>query len=65
MTSPLPPSAQEPAAPAGINISTVQAVLDAWTDPGPVPAYHQMMQYRLRTEWPVLAIALDAATQES
>lgn len=40
----------------------VLAVLDAWTDPGPMPRYHREMQAKLRREWPVLARALDAAT---
>lgn len=36
-----------------------EAVLQAWTDAGNHPAYHQLMQRRLREEMPVLARALD------
>lgn len=38
----------------------VQAVIDAWTVPGPVPNYHYYMQEKLRREWPILTKALDA-----
>lgn len=35
-------------------------VMDAWTNPGPVPEYHAAAQKRLRIEWPALAHALDS-----
>lgn len=37
----------------------VEAVLKAWTDPGPVPEHHRTMQQALLREWPTLANALD------
>lgn len=37
----------------------VEAVVKAWTDPGPVPEYHRKAQWDLWSEWPVLAKALD------
>lgn len=37
----------------------VEAVLKAWTDPGPVPGYHRAMQQELRQSWTMLALALD------
>lgn len=37
----------------------IQAVIDAWTVPGPQPEYHYAAQRRLRIEWPALAQALD------
>lgn len=37
----------------------VAAVLKAWTDPGPVPAYHRAEQQELLRVWPTLALALD------
>lgn len=39
----------------------LEAVQDAWTDAGPVPDYHEHMQYKLRRDWPTLADALDKA----
>lgn len=39
-------------------------VIKAWTDPGPVPAYHYAMQDKLRREWPALAGALDRASED-
>ena len=38
---------------------SVRAVLNAWTDPGPVPRFHEEWQDRLRRHWPTLADALD------
>lgn len=35
-------------------------VIQAWTNPGPSPSYHEMQKQRLRREWPVLAQALDS-----
>lgn len=37
----------------------IEAVLKAWTDPGPVPGYHRDMQQELLRRWPTLALALD------
>lgn len=39
--------------------AAVLAVLEAWTEPGPVPEYHRAMQDELRRRWPALATALD------
>lgn len=36
-----------------------RAVMNAWTDPGPVPRFHEEWQDRLRRHWPTLADALD------
>lgn len=43
-------------------LRSLEEVFNAWTDAGPVPAYHQRMKYRLRQEWPALAGALDQLT---
>lgn len=37
----------------------VQRVVDAWTDKGPCPAYHEYIEEGVRASWPVLASALD------
>lgn len=44
---------------------TVEAVLKAWTNPGPVPEYHRDMQRELTLKWPVLARALDELAAEA
>lgn len=46
-------------------MSAVERVLKAWTDPGPVPAYHRVAQDALRRDWPTLAAALDALAAAS
>lgn len=42
-----------------------QAVLLAWTNPGPHPDWHTKMQERLRLEMPLLAHNLDRLAQET
>lgn len=42
-----------------------QRVIDAWTNPGPMPSCHRAAQARLRSEWPVLARALDALAKKA
>lgn len=42
----------------------VEAVLDAWCDPGPNPFWHRMQQETLRANMPLLAHALDRLAQE-
>lgn len=42
----------------------VQAVIEAWTDPGPYPEYHYRMQASLREQWPTLGYALDRLTKK-
>ena len=41
------------------NERLVDNVVNAWTDPGPQPAYHAAVVDDLRKRWPVLARALD------
>lgn len=41
------------------DVPLINAVYDAWRDPGPYPEYHKEFQDRLRREWPTLAKALD------
>lgn len=41
----------------------VRAVIEAWTNEGPYPAYHREHQRELRREWPTLAKALDRLTK--
>lgn len=43
------------------HLHPVDAVLCAWTVPGPVPAYHAAMQQQVRDAMPLLARALDRA----
>lgn len=43
----------------------VEAVLKAWTNPGPVQEYHRDMQRDLTFKWPVLARALDELAAEA
>jgi len=38
-------------------------ILEAWTNPGPVPGYHAQAQQRLRETWPALATKLDEAAR--
>ena len=45
-------------------MSAVEDVVNAWTDPGPMPGYHRHMQAKLRKEWPVLGEALVALAVE-
>lgn len=40
----------------------LEAILAAWNEPGPVPAYHEQHKAWVRRYWPTLAHALDAAT---
>lgn len=42
----------------------VQRVVDAWTDKGPCPVYHEYIEGGVRASWPVLAEALDALAAE-
>lgn len=48
-----PPLPRDPVAQA------MEAVVEAWTNPGTHPAYHAAAQARLRQEWPVLARAIE------
>ena len=52
-----------------MNKKEVAAVVSAWTNAGPVPAFHLKHQTRLRREWPTLANAIDdlvnATTRQS
>lgn len=41
----------------------LQAVIDAWNIPGPMPEYHRAAQRRLHIEWPTLAQALEALAE--
>lgn len=43
--------------------SALTQVNDAWTDEGPVPAYHRAAKARLMESWPTLAVALDRLAQ--
>lgn len=35
------------------------AIVEAWTNQGPVPSYHRSVKRRLRRDWPVLATAIE------
>lgn len=41
------------------------AVLDAWTEPGVSPAWHEEMQRLVSRAMPVLAFALDRLAREA
>lgn len=43
----------------------VERVVQAWTDCGPVPAYHFAQQLRLRREWPTLASAIEELARQT
>jgi hypothetical protein len=43
-------------------IRSLEEVVIAWNDPGPVPEIHYRAKRRLRAEWPALAGALDLLT---
>ena len=43
----------------------VEAVVQAWTDPGPVPEYHAMVKEGTRKRWPALTDALDKLEREA
>jgi hypothetical protein len=55
-----------PITPAGLrqydHLPPLEAVLAAWTRPGPRPDWHEKMRERVRLEMPLLARALDRAT---
>lgn len=40
-------------------MENLEAVTEAWNNPGRKPEYHRMMQRRLLKEWPVLFYALN------
>lgn len=40
--------------------AAIEAVVSAWQNAGPVPAYHYAMKSKLFREWPTLAEAVDA-----
>ena len=46
------------------SLPPLEAVLAAWTDPGPVPFWHRMQQENLRLSMPLLAHALDRLAAE-
>lgn len=41
-------------------VTAARQVYEAWTVPGPSPAYHRQQKDRLRREWPRLYQALEA-----
>lgn len=43
----------------------VAAVIKAWTEPGPHPEWHTMMQRQVKIQMPVLARALDRLADEA
>ena len=43
----------------------LQDILNAWTNPGPHPAYHRAMQVEVHQAMPTLARALEKAAQEA
>lgn len=43
----------------------IRSVVEAWQQPGAMPARHAAAQERLRREWPTLAIALDRLAASS
>lgn len=45
----------------GDAVGRLEGIQAAWLDEGPVPAYHEHMQFKLRRDWPSLANALDEA----
>jgi hypothetical protein len=57
-----------PVTPAGLrsldHLGPLDAVVRAWTDPGPHPQWHRKMQAEVRDSMPLLARALDRLTAE-
>lgn len=43
-------------------LRALEELYNAWNDSGPVPKRHHRAKARLRSEWPVLAGALDLLT---
>ncbi len=41
-------------------VAAARMIYEAWTVPGPSPAYHRQQKDRLRREWPRLYQALEA-----
>ena len=46
------------------HLPALEAALQAWTTPGPVPGYHEAMKRNVRLAMPLLARALDRAKEE-
>lgn len=45
-------------------MTALEAIIRAWTVQGANPRHHQMMQAKLRSEWPSLASAIERALKE-
>lgn len=43
----------------------IEALVRAWTDPGPVPEVHAAAQRRLWQTWPTLAGAIEDLVREA
>ena len=56
---------QERAAWYKMRDTMLQDILNAWTNPGPHPAYHRAMQVEVHQAMPTLARALEKAAQEA
>lgn len=46
------------------HLSALDAVIRAWTEPGPNPAWHEMTRKEVHDSMPLLARALDRLTHE-
>ena len=46
------------------HLPALEAALQAWAEPGPVPGYHEAMKRNVREAMPLLGKALDRAAQE-
>lgn len=46
------------------HLPSLEAALRAWSNYGPCPQYHMLMQNQVREAMPLLARALDRAAQE-
>jgi hypothetical protein len=47
------------------NLTAIEAVIKAWTEPGDHPTWHYRMQQIVRKTMPVLGRALDRLTEEN
>jgi hypothetical protein len=46
-------------------IPLMQAIINAWNDPGRSPSHHEAMQRQLLVDWPVLGRAVKTLAEQS